>query len=112
MWTEILRQMALDTGRIWIEKLTFAVTSPTTVASPNDAVGEVQAIMAEIATEDGFRNAAQQELDHMLSLLPQARRAALAPDAAAQAALLDRLAQDAILTMTAAMRGADADATP
>ena len=77
-----------------------------------DAVGEVQAIMSEIATEDGFRNAARQELEHMLSLLPQARRAALAPDPAAQAALLDRLAHDAILAMTAAMRGADADTAP
>ncbi len=112
MWAEILRQMAEDTGHIWIEKLTFAVTTPTTAASPNDAVGEVQAIMAEIATEDGFRNAARQELEHMLSLLPQARRAALAPDPTTQAALLDRLAQDAILAMTAAMRGADADAAP
>lgn len=112
IWAEILRQMAEDTGRIWIEKLTFAVTSPTTAASPNDAVGEVQAIMSEIATEDGFRNAARQELEHMLSLLPQARRAALAPDPAAQAALLDRLAHDAILAMTAAMRGADADTAP
>lgn len=112
MWVEILEEMTADTGRIWIEKLILAMTSPTATANPNDAVAEVQAIMAEIATEDGFRNAARQELEQMLSLLPQARRAALAPDAAAQAALLDRLAQDAILTMTAAMRGADVDVTP
>ncbi len=112
MWVELLNQMAEDTGRIWIEKLTLAVTAPNAAASPNDAVAEVQSIMAQIADEDGFRNAARQELEQMLSLLPQARRAALAPDPAALSALLDRLAQDAILSMTAAMRGADADIAP
>ncbi len=109
-WVEILHQMARDTGRLWIEKLNFAVTSPTTDGSPSDAVAEVQAIMAEIAGEDDFRAAARQELEQMLALLPQARRAELAPDPAAQAALLDRLADDAVLAMTAAMRGADAAA--
>ncbi|MES2666554.1 MAG: DNA repair exonuclease [Pseudomonadota bacterium] len=109
VWAETVAQMAQDTGRLWIEKLTLAVTPPAAAPSPHDAVAEVQAIMAQIATEDGFRNAARAELDQMLALLPPARRAALAPDAVAQAALVDRLTQDAILSMTAAMRGADAD---
>ena len=111
MWAEIIRQMAEESGRLWIEKLNLGVTAPNTAASPNDAVAEVQSIMAQIATEDGFRNAARQELEQMLALLPQARRAALVPDPAAQAALLDRLTEDAILAMTAAMRGADTDAS-
>ena len=111
MWAEIIRQMAEESGRLWIEKLNLGVTAPNTAASPNDAVAEVQSIMAQIATEDGFRNAARQELEQMLALLPQARRAALVPDLAAQAALLDRLTEDAILAMTAAMRGADTDAS-
>ena len=109
-WAEILQQMAQDTGTLWIEKLALNVSAPTAAVSPGDAVAEVQRIMAQIATEDGFRNAARQELEQMLAVLPQARRAELAPDAATQAVLLDRLANDAILAMTAAMRGADADA--
>lgn len=109
MWVELLNQIAEDTGRVWIEKLALAVTSPNAAASPNDAVAEVQLIMEQIAGEEGFRNAAMQELEQMLALLPQARRAALAPDLESQSALADRLAHDAILSMTAAMRGADAD---
>ncbi|OIQ72247.1 hypothetical protein GALL_461270 [mine drainage metagenome] len=104
-----MNQLCADTGRLWIEKLTFDVTAPSTARSPNDAVAEVQELMAQIATEDGFRNAARQELEQMLALLPQARRAALAPDPAAQAMLLDQLAADAILAMTAAMLGANED---
>lgn len=108
-WAEILNQLCADTGRLWIEKLTFDVTAPSTARSPNDAVAEVQELMAQIANEDGFRNAARQELEQMLALLPQARRAALAPDPVAQAMLLDQLTADAILAMTAAMRGANED---
>lgn len=108
-WAEILKQMCEDTGRLWIDKLTFEVTSPTASPNPNDAVAEVQQIMTQIAAEEGFRSAARLELEQMLSLLPQARRTALAPDAARQAALLDQLANDAVIAMTAAMRGTDVD---
>jgi DNA repair protein SbcD/Mre11 len=108
-WGEILKQMCEDIGRIWIEKLTFDVTAPTAAPNPNDAVAEVQQFMMQIAAEEGFRNAARLELEQMLSVLPQARRAALAPDASGQAALLDQLANDAVVSMAAAMRGADAD---
>jgi DNA repair exonuclease SbcCD nuclease subunit len=105
-WAEVLAQLCNDTGRLWIEKLTFAVEAESVATVGNDAVAEVQAMMAQIAGEDGFRAAAKAELEQMLALLPQARRAALVPDAAAQAALLEQLAQDAVLSMTAAMRGA------
>lgn len=108
-WAEILKQMCEDNGRIWIEKLTFDITTPTASPNPVDAVAEVQQIMMQIATEEGFRNAARLELEQMLSLLPQARRTALAPDAARQAALLDHLTDDAVIAMAAAMRGANMD---
>ena len=70
---------------------------------------EVQQIMTDIAAEPGYRHEARQILDQMLALLPHDRRAKLVPDLSAQAALLDRLTDDAILSMTAAMRGADAE---
>ena len=108
-WAEILKQMCEDTGRLWIEKLTFDVTTPTSSPNPNDAVAEVQQIMMQIATEEGFRNAARLELEQMLSLLPQARRIALAPDATRQATLLDQITNDAVISMAAAMRGVDVD---
>ncbi len=72
-------------------------------------MAEVQRTMQQIAGEDGFRNAARIELEYMLSLLPQSRRAALAPNAESQAALLDQIANDAVLAMAAAMRGVDVD---
>lgn len=106
-WTEILHQLAQGTGRIWIEKLDFDVSAPSVTVGTGDAVAEVQALMAQIAKEDGFRMSARQEMEQIFSLLPQARRAALAPDEVTQAALLERLAQDAVLAMTADMRGAD-----
>ncbi len=109
IWAEALKHLCEDTGCLWIEKLTLDVTTPAAAASPNDAVAEVQALMARIASEEGFRALARQELEQLLALLPQPRRAALAPNPAAQAALLDRLTRDAALAMTAAMRGADAD---
>jgi hypothetical protein len=68
--------------------------------------------MAEIAQEAGFQDEARREVEQMLALLPPARRAALAPDPAALAALVDRLSQDAVLAMTAAMRGTDAGSAP
>jgi exonuclease SbcD len=109
MWAEVLGQMASDTGRLWIEKLEFDVTPPVEAAA-GDAVGELHNLMAEIAGEDGFSAAAQQEMEQMLALLPQARRAELVPDPAALAALLERLTGSAVLAMTAAMRGADGEA--
>lgn len=107
-WAESLQQMARDTGRLWIEKLDFAVTPLASIAA-SDAVAEVQDLMARIALEDGFRDAARQELEQMLALLPAQHRADLAPDPATQAALLDRIAGDAVIAMAARMRGADAD---
>ena len=109
-WSEVLHQLAQATGRLWIEKLDFEISAPSGAVGAGDAVTEVQALMAQIAEEDGFLMAARQELEQVLSLLPQARRSALAPDPVAQTALLDRLAREAVLSMTAAMRGADEEA--
>lgn len=109
IWAEVLTQMCNDTGRLWIDKLLFEVTTGTVTSNTSDAVAEVERTMQKIASEDGFRNAARIELENMLSLLPQSRRAALVPNANAQAELLDQLANDAVLAMAAAMRGVDVD---
>ena len=109
VWAEVLTQLCNDTGRLWIEKLLFEVSTGTVTSNTSDAVAEVQRTMQQIVDEDGFRNAARIELENMLSLLPQSRRAALVPNADAQAALLDQLANDAVLAMAAAMRGVDVD---
>lgn len=109
MWAEVLAQLCVDTGRLWIEKLIFEVSTGTVTCNASDAVAEVQRTMQQIVDEDGFRNAARIELEYMLSLLPQSRRATLAPNAESQAALLDQLANDAVIAMAAAMRGVDVD---
>jgi len=69
-------------------------------------------LVPDIAQEAGFQDEARREVEQMLALLPPARRAALYPDAAALAALVDRLSQDAVLAMTAAMRGTEAGSAP
>jgi DNA repair exonuclease SbcCD nuclease subunit len=112
VWTEQLHSMAADTGRLWIEKISFHLTAPAATPNPGDAVAEVQRLMADIAQEAGFQDEARREVEQMLALLPPARRAALYPDAAALAALVDRLSQDAVLAMTAAMRGTEAGSAP
>lgn len=102
-WREVAEGLAEDTGRLWIESLD---TTEAGMQGPDEvgAIGELAALIDALRGEDGFRKDAQELLAQTLAQLP-ARRAALAPDAAAETALADRLAEAGARALVARMRG-------
>ena len=91
IWAETVSQIAEETGRLWIEKLSFALEAPN-AAADTSATQELGRLMAQIAAEEGFAAQAQAEVDEVLSQLPPARRAGLMSDAAALSALTQEFA--------------------
>ena len=105
MWAETVAQIAQETGRLWVEKLSFALSAPgrATDGSATDTLGQ---LMAQIATEDGFAALAQAEVEEVLSHLPTSRRAALLSDEAALADLTRDLGAAGAEHLFALMKGA------
>lgn len=105
-WQETIHGLAAEAGNLWVEKISLTVEAQEAPA-PNgvNAAREVQQLMDEIRHEAGFLADARQELAQILALLPPDRRRALIPDEPAQEALLDRLTEQAVLSMAAQMRG-------
>lgn len=105
IWAETVSQIAEETGRLWIEKLSFALEAPN-AAADTSATEELGRMMAQIAAEEGFAAQAQAEVDEVLSQLPPARRAELMSDAAALSALTQELAGAGSEHLFALMKGA------
>ncbi len=103
-WRAEIDSLAEGIGGLWVEKLGLDV-APLSEGGLDSAVGEVQQMMADIATEPGFMDRMGKELEQTLALLPPDRRREMAPDEAAQDTLLRQLAADAVLAMAARMRG-------
>ena len=105
IWTETVSQIAEETGRLWSEKLSFALEAPG-VAVDTSATEELGRLMAQITVEEGFAAQAQAEVDEVLSQLPPARRAELMSDAEALSALTTELAEAGSEHLFALMKGA------
>lgn len=105
IWAEIVSQIAEETGRLWIEKLSFALETPSASAETS-ANQELGRLMAQIASEEGFAAQAQAEVDEVLLQLPPARRAELMSDAAALSSLTKALAGAGSEHIFALMKGA------
>lgn len=103
-WREEADSIAEGIGTLWLEKMSVDAL-PLRETASGDAVEEVQQMMTEIAAEPGFLETMTAELEQILALLPAERRRELAPDEGAQDRLLRELAEDAVLDMTARMRG-------
>ena len=105
MWAETVAQIAQETGRLWVEKLSFALKAPGRAAdgSATDTLGQ---LMAQIATEEGFSALAQAEVEDVVSQLPASRRAALLSDEAALADLTRDLGAAGAEHLFALMKGA------
>ena len=105
IWGETVSQIAEETGRLWIEKLSFALEAPGTAADTS-AAEELGGLMTQIVSEDGFAAQALAEVDEVLSQLPAVRRAALLSDEAALSALTKTLAEAGSEHLFALMKGA------
>ena len=105
IWAETVSQIAEETGRLWVEKLDFALEAPNAVAD-SSATDELGQLMKQIAMEEGFAAQAQAEVDDVLSQLPSTRRAELLSDEAALAELTRDLAEAGSKHLDALMKGA------
>jgi DNA repair protein SbcD/Mre11 len=105
IWAETASQIAEETGRLWIEKLHFALEAPPAAADSN-ATEELGQLMAQIASEEGFAVHARAEVDEVLSQLPPGRRAELMSDASALSVLTNELAKAGSRHLYALIRGA------
>ena len=104
-WDAVARDLAEETGQLWIEQLDLAV-APETAGSDTGAAAELDTLMQQIRLEDGFRAEAVELLTQVLSLMPADRRRDLATNEAAQAALADDLAARGATELAARLRGA------
>lgn len=105
IWAETVSQIAEETGRLWIEKLSFALEAPN-AAADKGATDELGQLMVQIASEEGFAAHAATEVEEVLSQLPPVRRAELMSDAAALSALTKELAEAGSQHLFALMKGA------
>lgn len=104
-WTQTIQDIALETGTLWVEKVSMAIT-PENQAPDTSATGELAALMAQIAQENGFAATLQAEVDSMLNDLPPALRPAFAPDAEAVRTLTQELTHSGSADIIARMKGA------
>lgn len=108
VWRESAAELARNTGKLWIEKLLFELADEDDdPAAERSAVSELGKLMADIQTEPAFRTDFKETLETLLSEIRAASRARLMPDEAAASNLADALAQKGVLSILAAMKGAD-----
>lgn len=105
LWEETARELARETGRIWIDKVMFDLQAPATAQTSN-ATDELARIMETIRHEPGFAAQTATELDAVLAELPAHLRAALLPDQDATSALTKDLTERGSARMIALMKGA------
>ncbi|WP_306261974.1 hypothetical protein [Pararhizobium sp. IMCC21322] len=106
VWRETIRDLAEETGCLWVEKVELDVVVNSEDPGSANAVSELKSIMSELRGEEGLQRSAKQELDHLISLLPPDRRQALTPDEPASAKLLEDITDQAAISMLALMKGA------
>jgi len=106
VWEETIRDLAEETGCLWVEQVELEVAVGSEEQGSADAVSELKDIMSELRGEEGFRASVKQELDHIISLLPPDRRQVLVPDEAASEKLLEEITNQASISMVALMKGA------
>ncbi len=109
-WRETAELVAGEDERAFIESLAFDLAQSPATAGVADAAGELQAMMDQIAQEEGFRQEAREEVRRMLEALPRDRRMALAADEAGEEALARSIAASAAKAMGARIRGASGGA--
>jgi exonuclease SbcD len=105
-WRETAALVAGEDDRAFIESLAIDIAESAAPAGLADAAGELQAMMDQIAQEEGFRQEAREEVWRMLEALPRERRMTLAPDEAGEEALVRAIAASAAKAMGARIRGA------
>jgi len=105
LWEETARELARETGKLWIDKVSFDLNAPTSSDS-NNATDELAQIMDAIRNEPGFSGEIAGMLDTILSELPAHLRADLLPDQDAMHALASDLTGRGAAQMIALMKGA------
>lgn len=106
VWEETIRDLAEETGHLWVEQIKIDVSPRSEAPGTANAVSELKSIMNELRAEAGFLVSAKRELDQLVSQLPPDRRQALAPGEAASAKLLENIIDQAAVSMLAQMKGA------
>ncbi|MHA6326641.1 metallophosphoesterase family protein [Roseivivax sp. CAU 1753] len=104
-WEAVIADLARETGCLWIEQVTVALSDPAGTRTDGSATAELAALMEAIRAEPGFAAAMATLVADVLGDVPTHLRAALLPDADAQGALAQRLARDGARHVTALMKG-------
>ncbi|WP_425072769.1 metallophosphoesterase family protein [Sagittula sp. S175] len=104
VWEETAREMARDTGTLWIEKVAFDLSDPLAAPS-SSATDDLARLMDDLRAEPGFQGQLRVEMEALLSELPASRRAALLPDAATAESLTDEIARAGAHSILARMKG-------
>ncbi len=103
LWRERAAEAVRELGAAWLEGLDFAPAAAAPAAGP---VAEIVAAMRALSLEPAVRHALEAELEATLAHLRPDERRALVPDAAAAAALLERLTSEGVEEIAAALDAA------
>ena len=103
VWTEIARDLARATGRLWLERLELDLAAQDGRGA--GATDELARLMDHVSAEEVFAEALRGELEAVLAELPPQRRAALIPDADAARALATERTRAGAEWIMARMKG-------
>ncbi|WP_411035307.1 metallophosphoesterase family protein [Shinella sp. BYT-45] len=91
--TAELQNLAASLGECWIEAVELAVSAPATAGADAGPVAELSRLMHEdVVPNHAYREELRETLADLLRQLPREARGLLAPDEAAEEALLSELA--------------------
>lgn len=106
LWTETVMQLALETGRLSIDKVQFEFDSTATLQVQGSPVDELLNHMHLIRDEDAFKTYMKSQVQQVLSQMPAQVRSKLIPDEAAMHAIGKQASAEGAAHLHALMKGA------
>ena len=107
IWEETISNLALETGRIWVEELTFDLEDLAGESKSTTAVDELGEIMHQITDEEAFMAGIIDDCDEVLKQLSTELRTELLSEEDALVRLSKELAESGVQQVYARMKGRD-----
>ncbi|WP_089885447.1 metallophosphoesterase family protein [Citreimonas salinaria] len=92
VWTETAREIARETGRLWLDKLVLDLAAPDAARDAGSALSELGTLMGDVRGEEAFASDTEATLGAVLGAVPAEVRARVAPDEEAARAFAARCA--------------------
>lgn len=106
VWEETARDIARETGPLWLDKLILDITAPSDSRETGNALSELAGLMEGIRREQGFVEATSQSFEAIMGAVPPAARSMIADGPEAARAFEARCAEAGAELVRARLAGA------